>query len=96
MFRFSRHRAQFRPRRGPDCALALAGCHSDDETGSFPAANSSDCLPNLTLLDQNGQSINLSSLKGEYVLINFIYTQCSGTCPLLTSKMSMVREEAHA
>src|ERR1017187_6390899 len=75
------------------CVLALAGCHSDDETGSFPAANKSDCLPNLALLDQNGRSINLSALKGEYVLINFIYTSCSGTCPMLTSKMSMVEKK---
>jgi protein SCO1/2 len=76
------------------CALAVAGCHrSDDETGSFPAANKSDCLPNLTLLDQNGKSINLSSLKGQYVLVNFIYTGCSGTCPMLTSKMSMVEKK---
>jgi protein SCO1/2 len=75
------------------CVLALAGCHSDDETGSFPAANKSDCLPILALLDQNGRSINLSSLKGEYVLINFIYTSCSGTCPMLTSKMSQVEKK---
>jgi protein SCO1/2 len=72
---------------------ALTGCHSDDETGSFPAANKSDCLPNLALIDQNGQSLNLSSLKGQYVLINFIYTGCSGTCPMLTSKMSMVEKK---
>ena len=75
------------------CVLALAGCHRADETGSFPAANKSDCLPNLALVDQNGRSINLSSLKGEYVLINFIYTGCSGTCPMLTSKMSMVEKK---
>jgi protein SCO1 len=75
------------------CVLALAGCHSDDETGSFPAASKSDCLPDLALLDQNGRSINLSSLKGEYVLINFIYTSCSGTCPMLTSKMSQVEKK---
>jgi protein SCO1 len=75
------------------CLLALTGCHSGDETGSFPAANKADCLPNLTLLDQNGRSINLSSLKGEFVLINFIYTTCSGTCPMLTSKMSMVEKK---
>lgn len=76
------------------CLTVLTGCRqSDDETGSFPAANGSDCLPNVTLLDQNGQSVNLSSLKGDYVLINFIYTQCSGTCPLLTSKMSMVEKK---
>jgi protein SCO1 len=75
------------------CVLGLAGCQSDNETGSFPAANKADCLPNLALLDQNGRSINLSSLKGEYVLINFIYTSCSGTCPMLTSKMSVVEKK---
>jgi protein SCO1 len=75
------------------CVPALGGCHSDDATGSFPAANKSDCLPNLALLDQNGKSINLSSLKGEFVLINFIYTGCSGTCPMLTSKMSLVEKK---
>lgn len=73
--------------------LAFAGCHSDNETGSFPAANKSDCLPNLALLDQNGRSINLSSLKGEYVLINFIYTGCTGSCPMLTLKMSQVEKK---
>jgi protein SCO1 len=75
------------------CLMGLPGCRSDDDTGSFPAANKSDCLPNLALLDQNGQSINLSSLKGKYVLINFIYTTCSGTCPMLTSKMSQVEKK---
>ena len=73
--------------------LVMAGCHSADETGSFSAANPSDCLPNLALIDQNGKSVELSSLKGEYVLINFIYTSCSGTCPMLTSKMSMVEKK---
>ncbi len=73
--------------------LALAGCHSDDEPGSYPAANKSDCMPNLVLVDQNGRSINLSSLKGQYVLINFIYTGCTGSCPMLTSKMSQVEKK---
>jgi protein SCO1/2 len=69
------------------CVFSV-GCHRDDETGSFPAANKSDCLPDLALLNQNGRAVNLSSLKGEFVLINFIYTSCSGTCPMLTSKMA--------
>jgi protein SCO1 len=73
--------------------LALAGCHGADETGSFPAANKNDCLPNITLVDQNGKSVELSSLKGQYVLINFIYTTCTGTCPMLTSKMALVEKK---
>ena len=74
------------------CVFSV-GCHSDDETGSFPAANNSDCLPDLALLNQNGRAVNLSSLKGEYVLINFIYTSCSGTCPMLTSKMAAAEKK---
>ena len=73
--------------------LVLAGCHTADETGSFPAANKNDCLPNLALIDQNGKNLEMSSLKGEYVLINFVYTSCSGTCPMLTSKMAMVTKK---
>ena len=46
------------------CLLALTGCHNDDETGSFPADNRSDCLPNVSLLDQNGHSVNVSSHGG--------------------------------
>ena len=74
-------------------ALFVAGCSGGaDETGSFPAANTADCLPNLTLVDQHGSQVNLSSLKGQYVLIDFIYTSCQGTCPMLTSKMEMTQE----
>lgn len=69
------------------CALWLGGCDRTDETGSFPAASQSDCLPNLTLTDQHGRGVNLASLKGKFVLIDFIYTRCGDTCPLLTSKM---------
>jgi protein SCO1/2 len=76
------------------CMLSLVACQkSDDDTGSFPAANKSDCMPNLTLLDQNAHSFNLDSLKGKYVLINFIYTTCTGTCPMLTSKMASVEKK---
>jgi len=75
------------------CMAALLGCHRADETGSFPAANKSDCLPPMALTDQNGKRVSLTSLKGEYVLIDFIYTSCSSTCPMLTSKMSIVQKK---
>ncbi len=68
--------------------LAVAGCSRRDETGSFPAANKNDCLPDVTLVDQHGNQTSLASLKGEPVLVDFIYTTCGGTCPMLTSKMA--------
>lgn len=60
------------------------------EPGSYAAANSSDCLPAITLVDQHGHDVTLASLKGRPVLIDFIYTTCPGPCPLMTARMAAV------
>jgi protein SCO1/2 len=74
--------------------VGLAGCSRRPaaliEAGSYPAANPNDCLPNVTLIDQRGRNVTLSSLKGRPVLIDFIYTTCPGPCPLMTSRMAVV------
>src|SRR5438128_11839550 len=66
-------------------AAALAACspRSTDvaEPGSYPAANSSDCLPAITLVDQHGRDVTLASLKGRPMLVDFIYATCPGPCP---------------
>ena len=75
-------------------AIGLAGCSPRpaevNEPGSYAAANSSDCLPALTLVDQHGRDVPLVSLKGRPVLIDFIYTTCPGPCPLMTARMAAV------
>lgn len=74
--------------------VGFAGCSPRPtgvvEPGSYPAANSSDCLPSVTLVDQHGHDVKLASLKGRPVLIDFIYTTCPGPCPLMTSRMAAV------
>jgi protein SCO1/2 len=60
------------------------------EPGSYAAANSNECLPALTLVDQHGHDVSLASLKGRPVLIDFIYTNCPGPCPLMTARMAAV------
>ncbi|HVA84495.1 MAG TPA: SCO family protein [Candidatus Binataceae bacterium] len=75
-------------------ATGFAACapHPIDvaEPGSYAAANSSDCLPAITLVDQHGHDVTLASLKGRPVLIDFIYTTCPGPCPLMTARMAVV------
>ncbi len=44
--------------------------------------------PDFTLLDTAGQPVRLSDLRGQVVLISFIYTRCPSACPLLTARMS--------
>ena len=74
--------------------LSAAGCRQRanqiDEKGGFVMSDFSDCLPNITLIDQHGQKISLSSLRGKPVLFDFIYTTCPGPCLLLTSRMKAI------
>jgi protein SCO1 len=77
-------------------AIVLAGCHRDEPTGSYSSINTNDCLPDVTFIDQNGQPVPLSSLKGKPVLVDFIYTTCASVCPRLTSRMNEVAHKLGA
>jgi protein SCO1 len=48
--------------------------------------------PDFTLTDQDGHPIQLSSLQGKVVLLDFIYTSCPGPCPLLSRKFSQFQQ----
>ena len=72
--------------------LATSGC-AREAAGDYPASNTNNCLPDVSLIDQHGQAISLASLKGKPVLIDFIYTSCASTCPVLTSKIAAVARE---
>lgn len=62
----------------------------NNQNGSYQATNQVEALPDITLLDQNGHAIKLSSLKGKPVLMDFIYTRCTTACPLLTAKFASI------
>ena len=50
-------------------------------------------LPDFSLTDQNGKTFSLSNLKGEVWIADFIFTHCSGICPLMTGKMKNLQEK---
>jgi protein SCO1/2 len=52
--------------------------------------------PEFTLQDQNGGEFRMSSLKGKVVLVSFIFTTCSGSCPATTHRMSLVQRELNS
>jgi len=74
--------------------VTLIGCRRPAadilERGGFEVRNTSDCLPDITLVDQHGRNVSLASLKGKPVLFDFIYTTCPGPCLLLTAQMKQV------
>ena len=60
-----------------------AGCGS-------PEATRAGALPDISLVDQNGKPVVLSSLKGKTLLVDFIYTSCPGPCRTITLSMEGV------
>ena len=74
--------------------LALSGCNrTGEESGAYTIAYNTSGLPNVTLTDQYGEHVLLSSLKGKPVLFDFIYTSCPGPCQLLTQHMKLIADK---
>jgi protein SCO1/2 len=48
--------------------------------------------PEVKLDDQDGRPFDLASLRGKAVVVSFIYTTCSGSCPATTHRMYRVQE----
>src|ERR1700691_2674422 len=66
--------------------LASAGYHRDSQ-GS---GESTSVLTDAKLVDQNGNAVELSSLKGKPLVVDFIYTSCPGPCLMETAKLANV------
>ena len=50
-------------------------------------------IPSFDLIDQNGESFTLESVKGSVWLADFIFTTCAGPCPIMTERMSTVQHD---
>jgi protein SCO1 len=72
------------------CALGVSGCHRGAQSEQASDAQSSSCLTDATLVDQNGANVSLASLKGKPLVVDFIYTSCPGTCLMETAKLANV------
>ena len=48
--------------------------------------------PSFRLTDQLGRTVSADDLRGEVVVVNFIYTSCRDTCPLLSLRMQALQE----
>ena len=62
-------------------ALLAAACHHQSDLPKLFA------LPNTQLVNENGQRVSLDAHKGYVTVYDFIFTNCSGTCPMMTASM---------
>ncbi len=49
--------------------------------------------PEINLIDQDGKRITNEGLKGKVTLINFIYTRCDESCPIMVHKFMDIAKE---
>ena len=64
--------------------LIALGCH--------PAPRTAAALPNVQLIDDHGQHIDLASLKGKVVMLNFVHIGCPGVCDNLINKFGQIAD----
>lgn len=72
------------------CILALAGVVSTAEAASPWGAG---YFPDLEVTDQDGRKLKFYSdvLKGNQVVISFIFTACEDLCPVTTARLTQVK-----
>src|SRR5262245_24777275 len=49
--------------------------------------------PDFTLTDQTGAPYGLQDLAGRTALVDFVYTNCTDACPILTSTMRQAQQQ---
>jgi protein SCO1/2 len=49
-------------------------------------------VPDFSLTDQTDKPVTLQELKGRVWVADFIFTNCGGTCPVMTEKMRKMQE----
>ena len=58
-----------------------------------PQIQPGDTVPSIPLLDQTGHAFSIGQLRGNAVIVSFIYTRCAdpNMCPLVSSKFARLQ-----
>lgn len=66
---------------------ASGGC-----TGASDALPEYWAAPDFALVDQLGDTVRTSDLRGKIWVASFIFTNCTGVCPLISARMATLRD----
>lgn len=50
-------------------------------------------VPEFSLTERSGRQLTLADLRGKVWVANFIYTQCTETCPIQTAQLARIQAE---
>ena len=74
----------------------LLSFHARSQQLIGPTISGNTPAPNFSLTDQNGQPIQLASLRGKVVALTFLYTNCPDVCPLIATKLGQADQQLGA
>jgi len=86
---------QFELRTAGLACLAVAALAAAAPSGADEETDRArEYFTNLELVNQDGETVRFFDdvLKDKVVVINFIFTNCEGACPLMTHKLTLVRD----
>lgn len=70
-------------------ALIMLDRHRAATNPATPSiADAALTIPEFELTDQDGRTVTHARLDGELTLVGFIFTNCPGLCPMMTSTMA--------
>src|SRR6266403_2078304 len=67
-------------------SVVISACKPRAELQKFYA------LPDFSLTDQTDKTVTLNDLKGRVWVADFIFTNCGGTCPMMTEEMRKLQD----
>jgi cytochrome oxidase Cu insertion factor (SCO1/SenC/PrrC family) len=82
----------------------LAGCSrtpdgrpgaSDAGVGTAPSSEPIDVgpVPEFSLIERSGRTVTLDDLRGRPWIAGFVFTRCTGPCPVVTAAMGTLQAE---
>ncbi|MBW3565008.1 MAG: SCO family protein [Acidobacteria bacterium] len=71
----------------------LAVCLSIAMCDREPDLDPIKSLPSFDLVDHENRSFSLEDLRGHVSIVDFIFTRCGATCPVLTAEMKRLTDD---
>jgi protein SCO1 len=63
-----------------------------DSQPAFIPPDHPRALIDFSLTDRTGRTVTLSDLKGKILVVDFLFTSCSLTCPVVNSQMAQIQQ----
>ena len=74
-------------------AVVFSFLYTEFKTPAKSALPRLSIVPDITLTERSGAKLPLSDLKGKVWIADFIFTNCGGSCPIMSSTMASFQEQ---